>query len=90
VPAVNPITVIGLDVPVLDILPGELVAVYLVIVAPPLLAGAVNATVAVVLLVRAVATPIVGAPGTDIWVTVGLAILALLVSMALLATTVNV
>jgi hypothetical protein len=60
-----------------------------VIVAPPLLAGAVNATVALVAPIG-VATPIVGAPGTDIWVTVGLAILALLVSMALLATTVNV
>jgi hypothetical protein len=36
--------------------------VYVVIVAPPLLAGAVNATVAVVAPV-AVADPIVGAPG---------------------------
>jgi hypothetical protein len=43
--------------------PGEDVAVYEVIVAPPLLAGAVNATVAVVDPV-AVAVPIVGAPGT--------------------------
>jgi hypothetical protein len=38
------------------------VAVYVVIVAPPLLAGAVNATVAVVGPV-AVAVPIVGASG---------------------------
>jgi hypothetical protein len=44
-------------------LPGEDVAVYNVIVAPPLLAGAVYATVAVVEPV-AVAVPIVGAPGT--------------------------
>jgi hypothetical protein len=50
-----------LNVPVIP--PGEDVAVYNVIVAPPLLAGAVNATVAVVEPV-AVAVPIVGAPGT--------------------------
>ena len=43
--------------------PGEDVAVYKVIVAPPLLAGAVYVTVAVVEPV-AVAVPIVGAPGT--------------------------
>jgi hypothetical protein len=49
-------------------------------VAPPLLAGAVNATVADVLVDIRAATPIVGAPGTDICVTLGLAILALLVS----------
>jgi hypothetical protein len=49
------------NVPV--ILPGEDVAVYSVIVAPPLLAGAVYATVAVDDPV-AVAVPIVGAPGT--------------------------
>jgi hypothetical protein len=43
--------------------PGDDVAVYSVIVAPPLLAGAVYATVAVLELVP-VAVPIVGAPGT--------------------------
>jgi hypothetical protein len=48
-------------VPVIPL--GDDVAVYDVIVAPPLLAGAVNATVAVVEPV-AVAVPIVGAPGT--------------------------
>jgi hypothetical protein len=90
VPAVNPITVIGLLVPVDVIPPGLLVTVYLVMAAPPLLAGAVNATVAVVLFVTAAAVPIVGAPGTDICVTLGLATLAKLVSMALLATTLNV
>jgi len=42
--------------------PGLLVAVYVVIVAPPLLAGAVNVTVALVLL-TVVAVQIVGAPG---------------------------
>jgi hypothetical protein len=90
VPAVKPITVIGLVVPVVTIDPGLLVTVYLVIVAPPLLAGAVKATVAVVLFVTAAAVPIVGAPGTVVCVTGILATLALLVSMALLATTVNV
>jgi hypothetical protein len=43
-------------------LPGDEVAVYPVIVAPPLLTGAVNATVADV--IPAVAVPIVGASGT--------------------------
>jgi hypothetical protein len=43
--------------------PGEDVAVYKVMVAPPSLAGAVYATVAVDTPV-AVAVPIVGAPGT--------------------------
>jgi hypothetical protein len=90
VPAVKPITVIGLEVPVFEKPPGELVAVYLVIVAPPLLAGAVNATVAVVLFVTAVARPILGIPGTVVCVTGILAPLAKLVSIALLATTVNV
>jgi hypothetical protein len=47
-------------VPVIPL--GDDVAVYNVIVAPPLLAGAVYATVAVLELV-AVAVPIVGAPG---------------------------
>jgi hypothetical protein len=44
--------------------PGLDVAVYEVIAVPPLLTGAVNATVAVVDPV-AVAVPIVGAPGTE-------------------------
>jgi hypothetical protein len=43
--------------------PGDDVAVYVVIVAPPLAEGAVYATVAVVALV-CVAVPIVGASGT--------------------------
>jgi len=82
--------VIGLVVPVVTIDPGLLVTVYLVMAAPPLLAGAVNATVAVVLLVIAVAVVIVGAPGTVVCVTGILATLGTLVSMILLATTVNV
>jgi hypothetical protein len=59
-----------------------------VIVAPPLDAGAVNVTVTVVPVT--VAVPIVGAPGVDICVTLGLGILALLVATMLLATTLNV
>jgi hypothetical protein len=64
--AVKPLTVIVPE-PAVDNVPvtppGEDVAVYEVIVAPPSLAGAVYATVAVVFPV-AVAVPIVGAPGT--------------------------
>jgi hypothetical protein len=67
VPVVKPVTVIVPEpacesVPVTP--PGDDVAVYEVIVCPPLLAGAVKATVAVVDPV-VVAVPIVGAPGTD-------------------------
>jgi hypothetical protein len=63
VPVVNPETVMGEDAPVPVMLPGLDVAVYPVIVEPPLSDGAVNVTVAS-LLVPAVAVPIVGAPGT--------------------------
>jgi hypothetical protein len=66
VPVVNPFTVIVPE-PACDIVPvmfpGDDVAVYEVIAVPPLSAGAVNVTVAEVEPV-AVATPIVGAPGT--------------------------
>ena len=72
VPAVKPVTVIvpepaWLNVPVIP--SGLLVAVYDVMAAPPLLAGAVNETVAVVVPV-AVAVPIVGAPESSAVVTV--------------------
>jgi hypothetical protein len=50
------------------ILPGEETAVYEVMTDPPLLAGAVKETVAVLVPV-AVAVPIVGAPGIDVAVT---------------------
>jgi len=90
VPAVKPVTVIGLDEPVIVMQPGVLLAVYPVIADPPLLAGAVNATLAVVLFVTATAVPIVGAPGTVVCVTVLLTLLTLLFSKALLACTVNV
>jgi hypothetical protein len=56
---------------------------------PPLLAGAVNATLAVVMPV-AVAVPIVGAPGTVNGVILLLALLAELVPTELVAVTVNV
>ena len=65
VPFVRVVTVIGLAVPVaVRAVPPvtEQVAVYPVIADPPLLAGAVNATVAWPL--PAVTVPIVGAPGT--------------------------
>jgi hypothetical protein len=59
---VSYVTVIGLVVPVPVNPPGLEVAVYPVIAEPPLLAGAVNVTVACPF--PAVAVPIVGAPGT--------------------------
>ena len=68
VPVVRPVTV---NVPLPDWFkvavtePGVDVAVYDVIVAPPLDVGAVNATVAVVSPVT-VAAPITGAPGAPI------------------------
>jgi hypothetical protein len=89
VAAVKPDTVIVPEpavasVPV--ILPGVDVAVYNVIVAPPLLAGAVYATVAVVEPV-AVAVPIVGAPGTIAATAAVLFELALTADTALVAVT---
>ncbi len=58
----RPVTTIGLAVPVAVLDPGLDVTVYFVITLPPLLEGAENATEALAL--PAVATPIVGAPGT--------------------------
>ena len=58
------------------------------IAVPPLLAGAVNGTLAVVPLT--VAVPMVGAPGTVVGVAELLALLAELVPAALVAVTVNV
>jgi len=60
-PFVRPLTVIG-EVPVPVMLPGEDVAVYVIDPAPKSVGG-VKATVAVLVLV-AVAVPIVGSPGT--------------------------
>ena len=69
-PFVRPVIVIGLAVGPATVpvkLPGVDVAVYTVIVLPPFDAGAVKATLAVVL--PAVANPIVGALGTPTGVT---------------------
>jgi hypothetical protein len=62
-PAVNPLTVTGEDAPEPVMLPGLEVAVYCVIVDPPLSLGAVNETVADVGDATE-AVPIVGASGT--------------------------
>ena len=69
--------------------PGEAVAVYDVIVAPPLEPGCVKATVAVVDPV-AVAVPIVGAPATVRGVTAAETIEVAPVPAALVALTRNV
>jgi hypothetical protein len=69
-------------------LPGEEVAVYVVIVEPPSLAGAVNGTDAVV--PETVAVPIVGAPGTEAVVILFDTALAPPVPAPLVAVTVNV
>lgn len=61
VPFVNPVTVIGLAVPVAVIPPGLDVTVYCVMGYPPVDAGAVKLTVAVVL--PATAETAVGVPG---------------------------
>ena len=58
---VRPVTVIGEDVPVAVTPPGEEVTVYPVIVAPPVLVGAVKLTVALPLVL--VAEILVGTPG---------------------------
>jgi hypothetical protein len=88
VPLVSPVTVIGLVEPVPVILPGFEVTVYPVIADPPLLAGAVNATIACAL--PAVAVPIVGAPGPVEGVTEFEATLAGLIPLAFVAITVKV
>jgi hypothetical protein len=67
VPLVSPVTVRGDVGPLAVMLPGDDLAVYDVMGEPPLDAGAVNVTVACAF--PAVATPIVGAPGTPPGVT---------------------
>ena len=69
-------------------LPGVDVAVYMVIAAPPLLAGAVKATVACP--IPAIAGPIVGAPGTVAGVTAAEAVDAGPVPIAFVAVTLKV
>jgi hypothetical protein len=68
VPFVRPVTVIGVAVIAVAVMPlGLEVAVYNVIALPPLDTGAVKATVACVF--PRVAVPIVGAPGSVAGVT---------------------
>ena len=77
-PLVSPVTVTGLAVPVLvtaaDV-PVTHDAVYLLMVAPPLDAGAVKATAAWA--APAVAAPMVGAPGTVTVMATGVTVAAL-------------
>ena len=87
-PLLNPLTTIGEEAPVAVMFPGLDVTVYPVIGAPPVLAGAVNATLACAF--PPVATPIVGAPGTVAGVTLFDAAEAVPVPTAFVALTVKV
>jgi hypothetical protein len=87
VPFARPVTVHG-DVAQVPVCPPDDVAVYDVMVEPPLLAGGVKVTVACAL--PAVAVPIVGAPGTVAGVTLLEAEEAGPVPTAFVAVTVNV
>ena len=88
VPLVRPVTVMGEAVPLALMPPGEEVAVYDVIVAPPFEAGGANVTFACAL--PGSATPIVGAPGTAAGVTLFVGVDAGPVPMAFVAVTVKV
>ena len=91
VPLVSPVTTIGDPAPVLNTPPGLAVTRYCVIAAPPLLAGAVNVTLACAL--PALAVPIVGAPGAEtgaVGVTLFDTADGALVPALLVAVTVNV
>ena len=89
VPLVNPVTVIGEDVPVAVMPPGEEVTVYPAIAAPPVFDGAVKLTVALPLL--PLAEMLVGAPGAiGAGVTEDDAVEAGPVPIALVAVTVKV
>ena len=89
-PFVRPVTVIDVQgaVHVAVMAPGDEVAMNDVIAEPPVLAGAVNGTVAWAL--PAVAVPMVGAPGTALGVTLFDADDGAPVPTALAAATVNV
>ena len=87
-PLASPVIVIGLLAPVAVIPPELEVTVYVVIAASPLLAGAVNVTVASPLTPVAVAVTMVGASGAPAGVTDVEA--AILIPTALVAVTVNV
>ncbi len=85
---VKPVTTKGEFAPVAVKLPGEDVTVYPVMAPPPLEAGGVNATLAWPF--PAVATGLVGAPGTVLGVTASDATEATEFPAALVATTVKV
>jgi hypothetical protein len=85
---VKPVTTRGELAPVVVLFPGEDVTVYSVMVLPPVEVGGLNATLTCAL--PAVATGLVGAPGTVIGVTGADAIEATEFPAALVATTVNV
>ena len=88
-PFVKPVTVIGEDVPVAVIPPGEAVTVYPVLADPPVFIGAVKLTVALPLL--PVAEMLVGTPGAiGAGVTADDAVELVLVPAELVATTVKV
>ncbi len=88
VPFVRPVITIGEEPPVAVNPPTFEETVYVVIVDPPLLTGAVNVTVASPL--PRVAVPIVGASGAVAGVIELLVAEGVLVPFALIATTVNV
>jgi hypothetical protein len=84
----KPVTTRGELAPVVVLFPGEDVTVYSVMVLPPVEAGAINVTLACAL--PAVATGLVGAPGTVLGVTAVDATEATEFPATLVATTVNV
>lgn len=85
---VNPVTTRGEFAPVAVKPPGEDVTLYPVMTLPPVEVGAVNATLTCAL--PAVATGLVGAPGTVIGVTAADAADATEFPIALVAKTVKV
>ena len=85
---VNPVTTKGEPAPVAVLFPGEDVTVYPVMTLPPVEVGALNATLTCAL--PAVATGLVGAPGTVIGVTATDVVEATEFPTALVATTVKV
>ena len=87
-PFVSPVTVIGLDAPVAEMLAGLDVTMYEVMGLPPFAAGGVKLTVACAL--PAVAVTPVGAPGTVAGVTLLEGLDAGPVPIALVAFTVKV
>ena len=85
---VNPVTTKGEPAPVAVLFSGEDVTVYPVMTLPPVEVGALNATLTCAL--PAVATGLVGAPGTVIGVTAADVVEATEFPTALVAKTVKV